>query len=238
MTRWFLHPNPRYLAHEPDNAEHHHPLTMRICGQGTLLRAQLELFIDGRSGVGQETSTHPVVDPRCRRPPLHGTFQVCQCFSIYLSNACKDPVAPWKMEPCDLSFVPAPRSLSTLPEFQVEACKLALIPVTERCVEAVHADAMKALCHRHAGPLSVSMAIRLREIEKNMQKDKDFSQALCEMATHTKQVRKIPRLLGLHSHPWILGLPQKCQRSFVVLLLARVRKKGVIYQANSKTMGQ
>ena len=114
------------------------------------------------------------------------------------------------------------RSLNTLPELQVEAAKVALIPVTERCIEAAHAITMKALLHRHAGPLSVSMAIRLREIEKRMHKDKNFSQTLCEMATMTKQVHKIPKMLGLQMHPWLVGLPEKCQRSFLVAVLTRV----------------
>ena len=109
-----------------------------------------------------------------------------------------------------------------LPELQTEAARLALIPVTERCIEARHADAMKAISRRHSGPLSVSMAIRLREIEKHVHRDMNYSKLLCEQVSNTKHIHKIPKLLGLQSHPWITGLPPKCQRSFLVSVLTRV----------------
>ena len=96
-------------------------------------------------------------------------------------------------------------SLSCLPGLHAEVCKLRGIPLTERCVEAPHGAVMKSTA-RH-GPVSVTMAIRMREIQSEFKSPEAF-QAIARFADCSRHMRKIPQLLGIQGHPWLRRLPK------------------------------
>ena len=114
------------------------------------------------------------------------------------------------------------RSLCELPELQFEAGKLALCPVTERCIEAKHADVMKNIKLKRYSPSGVSMAVRLRGIQQHLQRDPMYYEKLCSQIELCKHVRRLPMLLDLQAHPWVRGLPVNCSQHYIVSVLSKV----------------
>ena len=96
--------------------------------------------------------------------------------------------------------------LHTLPQLSAEIAKFRCIPLTERSIEAPHGDIFKALTHKHHGPVSVSMAVRLQQIEALA--CGDTFDCLCDVLANLKKVRKIPAALGLQHHPWVQSMPK------------------------------
>jgi hypothetical protein len=112
-------------------------------------------------------------------------------------------------------------SLQDLPDLLQEVSALRCIPVTERHVEAKHSLVLKALTHRHHGPLSVSMAVRLREIEKEFSSEKDFAELAACMA-QLNRVRHIPEAFMMTHHPWIRSMPKEASSNAWVSLLSLI----------------
>ena len=95
---------------------------------------------------------------------------------------------------------------SSLPDLYEMCCKLSAIPVTERCVEQQHGAIKLHATFKHVGPLCVTAALRLPEIERDFKSKEDWMQ-LAAFAEKTKSIRRIPHLLGVQAHGWLRALP-------------------------------
>ena len=111
--------------------------------------------------------------------------------------------------------------LADLADLHREACKLRCIPVAERSVERPHGQVMKAITHKHHGPVSVAAALRFRETEKQFSGGSCFDELVACMQ-EARHVRRIPGLLGISHHPWLRGLPMDAQTSNWVSVLSMI----------------
>ena len=95
------------------------------------------------------------------------------------------------------------RPLRELPELYREAIKLRFIPCSERAAEAPHGIAYKAGHMKRNGPLTVLMALKAPEIEKEILPNREAWDSFCACAYEARQILKIPQMLGLQRHPWL-----------------------------------
>ena len=108
-------------------------------------------------------------------------------------------------------------------------CKLALVPITERCIEAPH-GAIKLNCaFKHAGPLCVSASIRLPELDRDLRSAEDWER-MAACVEETKHMRAVPHLLGINGHHWLRGLPPNLQGVQTHRLLALLTQ--IIYRCD------
>ena len=94
------------------------------------------------------------------------------------------------------------------------------IPITERSVEAPHGRVKRSIAYKNDGPLSISMSMRVPDIERDIWPDKVAFDNMCSLCDEALSVRRVPRLLDLHGHPWIRSLHRCRQSSSWVALLS------------------
>ena len=147
-------------------------------------------------------------------------------------EACADPAAHHRLtvyvcspdtavgEQLRLFAVGAERR--SLPALYAIACKLAMVPVTERCVEAPHGRVKIGSAFKNAGPLEVALVHCFPDIQKyNMSDQASLDPAAC--CERTKSMTSLPRLLGIMNHPLLQGLgsTSKNIKTAVVKILYR-----------------
>ena len=93
---------------------------------------------------------------------------------------------------------------------------LALISVTERCTEVPHGRGKLKTIFKHSGPLDYSIALKSVDLGPFYNSKEAFLELakLCDLTKHTKQV---PRLLGVHKHPWLEAMPKSSHSALAVM---------------------
>ena len=113
------------------------------------------------------------------------------------------PTSPLRAE---LELFAAGRSRESLPLLMDTVLPLRGIPITERVIEAPHGRVKREIIHKNHKALSVSMALRVPDVERDILNSEEAFCQMCVFAEEAVSVRRIPRSLGLHGHPWIRAL--------------------------------
>ena len=97
-------------------------------------------------------------------------------------------------------------SRDSLPRLLRAVAQLRGVPITERSIEAPHGKVKREICHKRHKAVSVTMSLRSADIERDICRSETAFAQLSAFLQESLSVRRVPRLLGVHGHPWLQAL--------------------------------
>jgi hypothetical protein len=94
-------------------------------------------------------------------------------------------------------------SRNELPLLLQNVARLRFVKVVERTIERPHGALKKSILGKRHGPLSVAMALRSPEVERDIVPNETLFERFVALAGQTINIKHIPRLLQIDGHPWL-----------------------------------